>query len=334
MALSSQERERNQYPTTYKVGNIRARIYKIEMTKEDKVVKYMVRNEDYRFTDKFNCHDLVPLQGGTSSYPNEHLWDTQENSISELHPTTLRAFIKKKLLLLAEKQKLHSAGTQITNVDSTVEQEEETVYPKVVCSTCEELISITRTRYCSGCKKFIHKLSTDCPRSGQLIQGKGKKIYCNIYCANNHGIYPVLNSNPYEELNEDTEDDEQGGEIDLTADTNSVPELPIVLMPIPAQNAAPKRRYRDVESTVDHHSPAIASAVCGSSTVPMKKIKLNVSKNSYYEIPYDELKRTNEFIIDFITKRKIQYPSWKMTTIRWNAKSMVELGTSSKRSTI
>jgi hypothetical protein len=320
-------RERNQYPTAHKVGNICARIFKIETTREVNVVKYLVRNNDFRFTDKFACHSLVALHGGTESYPTEHSWDIQESAIELLKPITLRTYIKDELYNLNEKQKSHTSNpTAIMNTNSSRSvQEIEMVYPKVPCSTCHELVSIMRTRYCSGCKKFMHKLPDDCSKAGQIIAGKDKQIYCNIYCANVCGVYPVMNSKPViEDYSEET-----GDKIDLTNDSpehasgvNATQDAPITNN---STSTAHSKRVRDDIAPTSQQSEVPTVDISLPSPIPAKKVKLKETKNSYYEVPYDEIQRTNKFITYFIAQRKKRYPSWQMTSIRWNTTSLTQL---------
>jgi hypothetical protein len=298
---------RPKFPTSHGKNNICGRIYKLISYNDGKLIKYKVRLQDHKLTDNFNSHELVSLGGGAETYPKEYDWTIDENEIDKLPGITFRSFIENSA------EAAHQAASIAHSKLSVLECND----VEALCVTCEVNAPLSALQSCTGCTSMIHKESSACAQGSYLIHATGKKIYCNIYCSNVNNFFPRLpkvfdiidaNDDISSTANSDSEAIVSKSVIDLTADLKI---------------SSKKRKVSPLLSSSTDQIPASESRssllLSPSALPPSKKTRIKEKKNSYYEIPTEEIQNITSFIKNYIVDHQITKP------IRWTDENIIGL---------
>lgn len=286
-------------PTSYRKSNITGRICAVVNNPKNKVIKtYQVRIKDAVLSEKLHPYQLVPLLGGSETYPAEHAWDILPTDILTLPKRSLVMCVEAMLKLIKNSDRAH---------DVVIQED-------VICFTCEEAVPILSASPCSGCKQFIHKVKEDCPKSGLRIPFKSK-IFCNIYCANVNDVLPTLEVREQKEAY--MEDDEQDDSVQFISHTFNQ---------VSPQKLSKKRKFQvqvnEIHSAdggmfiknssesipVNKPSSDAIDPLFNSDLIPSQSLQLITPPS---QISSQELELLNLFVSQYVSKKNLR------SQVRW-----------------
>lgn len=284
------KRLRMQLCGSQRCGNIPAKIYNIHRS-DGRINYYSVRVKDFKFSNKLNTQEMVALNGGSQAYSFEHSWSIESASIDALKAISLKNYMLNVINRTTEDSE--ASGIDLTS-------------PSIVslaqCAACQTDTNVLDMKQCSGCKNLMHISTDQCMKGGRQVPGKGKKAYCNIYCANVSGWYPILPSKDSNESGDILKDD-AGASADDDAHSNAL------TVSTDASVKVSYKRGRNHEENVSLET----------NDVTAKKVRIKETKTSYYELPMAEYQNVNDFMAEYAKVKHLVKP------IRWTNTKLIDL---------
>lgn len=289
---------RSKFPTSYRKNNICGRIFKLQSYNDGALTKYKVRLQDHQLSDSFNSHELVSLSGGAETFAKEYSWCIVEDEVENLPRITFRSFVSESAA------SAHQTAVLAHSKSITVQKSNDI---DVSCATCELSAPLKSLQPCAGCKRMIHKDVNYCAQGKYLIYATAKTIYCNIYCSGNHNFFPRL-----PQILEPNEEQSvlNVGSVDSDTNTNILSSKQLIDLTSDIKILSKKRKPS---------SPVLPQLSSSSALPPSKKTRIKEKKNSYYEIPTEEIQNITSFIKNYIDNHHITKP------IRWTNDNIMDL---------
>jgi hypothetical protein len=289
---------RSKFPTSYRKNHICGRIFRLQSYNNGALIKYKVRLQDHQLADSFNPHELVSLSGGAETFATEYSWCIVEDEVENLPRITFRSFVSESAA------SAHQTAVLAHNKSATVQKSNDI---DVSCATCELAAPLKSLQPCAGCKRMIHKDVNHCAQGKCLIYATAKKIYCNIYCSGNHNFFPRL-----PQILEPNEEQSilNVGSVDSDTNTDVLSSKQLIDLTSESKIVSKKRKPSP---------PVLPQLSSPSALPPSKKTRIKEKKNSYYEIPTEEIQNITSFIKNYIDNHHITKP------IRWTNDNIMDL---------